>query len=491
MSKKSATFAARLKKHEKPPEPNHSTHSLNMTFIDKILARMHLSETKQKVIRNLFWAVTGKVVTLLGSLLVGIFVARYLGPEQYGLMNYVVSYVALFQVFASFGLDNIEIREESKCKGLGEKGRVPGAEANAILGTAFGLKLIFAAVTMVLVILTAWLFEADTFTKWMITLYSLSMIMQTFGVIRNYFTSIVWNEYIVKTEISRTVIGALIKVVLLLLKADLVWFIAATLFDTVLIAGGYLLSYRRQISSPRLWTFDTSTAKYLIKESFPLLLSGAAVIIYQRIDQVMIGNMIDKTSVGYFSVAGKFVEVLMFVPITITNTYMPIIAKAWKEDKELYKRQNQQFMNITVWSTVLCAVAVCLLSYPLIRFTFGEQYLPSIPILQVLAFKAVSVALSSVAGKMIVVEGLQKWTIIRDMIGCVTCVLLNYLLLPRFGVIAAAWIAIVSNLAAGYFSSLIISPYRHTFICQTKCLFLGWKDVATFAMQMLIKTKQQ
>ena len=438
---------------------------------------MHLSETKQKVVRNLFWAVTGKVVTLLGSLLVGIFVARYLGPEQYGLMNYVVSFVALFQVFASFGLDNIEIREESKCKGTGEKGRVPGTEANTILGTAFGLRLIFAAITMLLVILTAWLFEADTFTKWMITLYSLSMIMNTFGVIRNYFTSIVWNEYIVKTEISRTIIGALIKVILLLLHAHLAWFIAATLFDTILIAGGYLLSYRKQIASPRLWTFDLPTAKYLIKESFPLLLSGAAVVVYQKIDQVMIGNMIDKANVGFFSVASAFVSVIMFVPITITDTYMPIIAKAWNTNKEMYKTQNQKFMNLTVWCTMLCAVLVSLLSYPLIRYTYGEQFLAAVPILQVLAFKVVSVAFSSVAGKMIVVEGLQKWTIIRDLVGCVVCVVLNFLLLPRFGVVAAAWIAIASNLAAGYFSSLFIPPYRHTMVCQTKCLLIGWKDL--------------
>lgn len=441
---------------------------------------MHLSETKQKVVRNLFWAVTGKVVTLLGSLLVGIFVARYLGPEQYGLMNYVVSFVALFQVFASFGLNSIEIREESKYRGTGEKGRVPCVEVNTILGTAFGLKLIFAGITMLLVILTAWLFEADTFTKWMITLYSLSMIMNTFGVIRNYFTSIVWNEYIVKTEISRTIIGALIKVVLLLLHAPLAWFIAASLFDTVLIAGGYILSYRKKIASPRLWTFDLLTAKYLIKESFPLLLSGAAIVVYQKIDQVMIGNMIDKANVGYFSVANAFVGVLMFVPITITDTYMPIIAHAWHTDKELYKVQNQKFMNLTVWCTIICAILVSLLSYPLVRYTYGEQYLAAIPILQVLSFKVVSAALSAVAGKMIIVEGIQKWAIIRDLLGCFVCLTLNYILLPRFGAIAAAWIAIVSNLMAGYFSSLFIPPYRHTMVCQTKSLFFGWKDMLNF-----------
>lgn len=448
-----------------------------MSFIDRILNHLNLSETKKKVFRNLLWAVTGKVITLLGSLLMGIFVARYLGPEQYGLMSYVTSYVALFQVLASFGLDNIEIREEAKCQGTGEYGRTPSKEANAILGTAFGLKLIFAAITMVLVITTAWIFEADTFTKWMITLYSLSMITQTFNVVRNYFTSIVRNEYIVKTEISRTIIGAAIKVVLLLLHTPLVWFIAATLFDTVLIAGGYLLSYRKKIASPSLWTFDHQTAKYLIKESFPLLLSGAAVVIYQRIDQVMIGNMIDKEAVGYFSTAAAFVSVLMFLPITIGQTYMPIISRLWETDKKEYHRQNQQFMNITVWSTILCSIAVSLLSYPLIRYTFGVQYLPSVPILQVLSFKAVSIAISEVAGRMIIVEGLQKWAIIRNTTGCIVCILLNYLLLPRFGVIAAAWIAIASNLVAGYFSDLFIPPYRHTFTCQNQCILFGWKDL--------------
>lgn len=438
---------------------------------------MHLSATKQKVVRNLLWAVTGKVVSLLGSLLVGIFVARYLGPDQYGLMQYVVSYVALFQVLASFGLDNIEIREEAKCTPATADGRTPNAEANKILGTAFGLKVLFAAATMVLVIATAWLFEADTFTKWMITLYSLSMVMNTMSVARNYFTSIVWNEYVVKTEISRTIIGALIKVALLLMHASLGWFIAATLFDTILIAGGYGLSFRKKISSMRLWTFDKQTARYLIKESFPLLLSGAAVIVYQRIDQVMIGNMIDKANVGFFSVATAFVGVLLFVPITITDTYMPIISNLWHIDKQQYEQQNQQFMNITVWITVLCAIVISLISYPLVRYTFGIQYLKAVPILQVLSFKTVSVAFSSVAGKMIVVEGLQKWTIIRDITGCITCVVLNFLLLPRWGVIAAAWIAIASNLVAGYLSSLIIPPYRHTFIAQTKCLLFGWKDL--------------
>ena len=452
-------------------------YAIIVNLIDKILSRMHLSETKQKVVRNLFWAVTGKVVTLLGSLLVGIFVARYLGPEQYGLMNYVVSFVALFQVFASFGLDNIEIREESKCKGTGEKGRVPGTEANTILGTAFGLRLIFAGITMLLVILTAWLFEADTFTKWMITLYSLSMIMNTFGVIRNYFTSIVWNEYIVKTEISRTIIGALIKVVLLLLHAPLAWFIAATLFDTILIAGGYLLSYRKQIASPRLWTFDLPTAKYLIKESFPLLLSGAAVVVYQKIDQVMIGNMIDKASVGYYAVAESIAGMLIFIPTILSQTIMPILIQNYQVNKEQYQVKAQLFMDVTIWLCIIMCLIVSLLAPFVIRLLYGSQYESSILLLQVCVFKVIGYAFAQVTGAMIITEGKQKYVVIRNIIGCVCAILLNLLLLPRYGVLGAAFASIIASVTVGYVAHALVPSYHQICKMQTMSILKGWINV--------------
>ncbi len=448
-----------------------------MSLIDRILNRLNLSETKKKVFRNLLWAVTGKVVTLLGSLLVGIFVARYLGPEQYGLMSYVTSYVALFQVLASFGLDNIEIREEAKCVGTGEYGRTPSKEANAILGTAFGLKLLFAAITLVLVIATVWLFEADTFTKWMITLYSLSMIMQTFSVIRNYFTSIVWNEYIVKTEISRTIIGAAIKVVLLLLHAPLVWFIAATLFDTVLIAGGYLLSYRKKIASPTLWTFDRQTAKYLIKESFPLLLSGAAVVIYQRIDQVMIGNMIDKEAVGYYAVAESIAGIVVFIPTILSQTIMPVLIQLHSANQQQYTQKAQLFMDITIWLCIILCGSISLCAPILIHILYGEQYFPSILLLQICVFKIIGYAYAQVSSVLILTEGKQHPIAIRNVIGCISAISLNLLFLPRYSVVGAAVASVITSVITGYLAHLFIPQYFEIFKMQTRSLLLGWKSL--------------
>lgn len=204
-----------------------------MNFINNI---KNLDGNKKKIFMNVFWAMTGKVVNMLGALLVGILVARYLGPEQYGVMNYVISYVTLFSVLATFGLSNIEVRELAKSP----------ENRNAILGTCFRLRLFFSTVAYILIVVTLVIFKTDLFTTTMILLYGLTLYTQCcFEVIRNYFTSIVKNEYIVKTEIARTLIGAGIKIVLLFIKAPLWCFIVAVIFDTILVASGYTLSYKK------------------------------------------------------------------------------------------------------------------------------------------------------------------------------------------------------------------------------------------------------
>ncbi len=438
-----------------------------MKVLQHITSKLHLSETKEAIVQNLFWAVLGKIVNLCSGLLVGIIVARYLGPEQYGLMNYVISYVFLFQTFALFGLDSIEIREEAR-------GQKP---YTTIIGTAFFLKLFFGCCFIVLAILTSWLMEADLYTTLLIAIYSLVVVLNSLIVIRNYFTAIVQNEYVVKAEISRSVISIIIKLILLFLHANLTWLITAYMFDFVLLGTGYLMAYRRKIGSLREWHFDRDYARFLLKESFPLLLTNAAVIIYQRIDQVMIGSMIDKSAVGFFSVAARFTEVLVFLPMILAQTITPILVKARERDVAEYKVKAQQFMNFSFWLSLATSAIVSILAYWLIRYTFGPAYLPAVAVLQVMAFKAASVALSNTAGSMIVTEGLQRWAILRDGLGCLVCVVLNYLLLPRYGIMAAAFVSIASNIAAGYLADALVPAYRHLFVCQTRTLLFGWRNI--------------
>ena len=432
------------------------------------MSNLKLSETKKKLVSNLIWAVGGKTINLAGTLILGIIVARYLGPEQYGLMNYVISYVFLFQTLASFGLDNIEIREEAKAK----------TPRNVIIGTAFYLKLAFGTVCVALSILTALLLSEDPYTITLIAIYASYIVFNSFVVIRNYFTSIIQNKYIVISEIFRTFAGIAIKLILLFADSSLTWFVAAFAFDWALLAGGYISAYHTKVGRLKDWTFSMPYARYMLRESLPLLITNAAVIIYQRIDQFMIGQLLtDKANVGYFSVAAKFVEVMIFIPATLATTISPILVNLKRTDESLYRIKSQHFMNISLWISILSSCAVSIIAYYLILFTFGKMYLPAVAILQVLSFKMAATALSNTAGTMLIVEGLQKYVFYRDILGCIVCVALNYLLLPRFGVIASAFVAIAANIMAGYIADALIPAYRHLFRQQTKALLLGWRDL--------------
>ena len=446
-----------------------------MAIFQTIKKKINLSSTKGLIVQNLFWAIMGKFVNLLSGLLVGIIVARYLGPEQYGLMNYVLSYVFLFQTFAIFGLDSIEIREEARHQ----------ANFETIIGTAFGIKIITGVIFMILSIATSFVMEADSYTTILVAIYSFSIVLNSFSVIRNYFTSIVQNEYVVKAEISRCLLSMAIKVVLLLLHLPLIWFIVSYMVDFAFLASGYVMAYHAKIGKLRTWKFDKKSAFFLLKESFPLLLTSAAVIMYQRIDQVMIGQMVDKSAVGFFSVATRFVEVLIYIPMTLAQTISPVLVRARERSEQEYEKKCQQFMNLSLWLSLSSAIVTSVIANWIVCITFGNEYVPAVIVLQIMAFKVASVALSNTAGTMLVCEGLQKYAIFRDTFGCIVCIVLNYLLLPHYGIIAAAYVAIISNIAAGYVADAFIPAYRHLFVRQTKSLLFGWRDI--LALKAIIK----
>jgi O-antigen/teichoic acid export membrane protein len=423
---------------------------------------------KKRVITNVLWSILGKIVNMLGALFVGILVARYLGPAQYGLMNYVISYVALFTVIATFGMSNIEVRELSNAPD----------EKDKILGTCFCIRLFFSTVAYIILMLSLLIYKTDKFTTIMILLYGVTLYTTCcFELVRNYFTSIIKNEYVVKSEIARTLVGACVKIILLYFHAPLWTFIAAVVFDSILVASGYIVSYHKEAGVIRNWKYDKTVVQYFLKQSFPLLLSGAAIIVYQRIDQVMIGNMINSESVGYFATASKFLDVVLYIPTILVQTITPLLVQWKSEDEVKYNMMSQRFINIVVWISILLALIVSLISYWLIRYTYGMMYLAAVPILQIMAWKVVGMALSNSGGQLIIIEKKQKWAVIRNLFGCLVCIILNLLFIPRYGAVGSAIVTICTVITSGYLANSIIPPYRKFFKMETVALFMGWKDL--------------
>ena len=434
-------------------------------MLKKLLAISNSTSIKRKIIRNVFWAVIGKVITLFSTLIVGIFVARYLGPKQYGLMNYVISIASLFTVFATFGSSEIIIRELSKKEKPKE----------VVLGSAMALRMGLAILCFISIVIYLFFSGETTETSTLILIYSSSIFFSCSAVIRFYFTSIVDNEYIVKSEIFRTIIGAIVKIILLFCKAPLIAFVFALAFDFLLLASGYIVVYRKKIGPICQWNIDFKFVKTLLTTSFPLLISSTAVIIYQRIDQVMIAKMLDNEFVGYFSTAMSFVNVLAFIPITIMQTTSPILVEYWKNDKLKYEQESQRIIGATTWLLIILCSIVALLSSPIINYTYGASYTDAIPVLQILVFKVVGIAIINLSGQLIIIENIHQLAFIRNILSCVICIICNYYFIPRWGIIGSAWATIITVFFTGEVANIFIPKYHHILKKQNVALLLGWK----------------
>ena len=194
----------------------------------------------------------------------------------------------------------------------------------------------------------------------------------------------------------------------------------------------------------------------------------------------MIGNMLDKAEVGYFATAGKFVDLIVFLPTVLVQTVTPMLIRAKENHPETYEAKKKTFVSVTTWTAIIMSLIVSLLAYWLIMYTYGEKYSPAIPVLQIMAFKAVGMALSASGGQIIIMERMQKWAFIRNVLGCVLCVALNYLLIPKYGIIGSASVTIVTVMFTGCFANVFIPCYHKVMKIQLYAIFMGWKELVYF-----------
>jgi len=276
-----------------------------------------------RYLRNTSWMMGEKILRMFVGLFVGIWIARYLGPEQFGLLSYAQSFVALFTAIATLGLDGIVIRELVKDETNRDK----------LLGTAFGLKLIGALLILPVLALALQLTRNDQTTNLLMFIIASATVFQSFNVIDFYYQSKVLSKYVAFANTISLSLSSMIKIALLLNQAPLIAFAYMVIFDSAVLALG-LMYYYKKSSQLKLfnWQFDSHTAKSLLKDSWPLTLSGLIVSVYMKIDQVMIKEMLNAEAVGQYAAAVRLSETWYFIPMAISSSLFPAILNA-KKDK--------------------------------------------------------------------------------------------------------------------------------------------------------------
>ncbi|WP_213709177.1 flippase, partial [Klebsiella aerogenes] len=279
---------------------------------------------KEKSFGNMIWLMSDSILRLGMGFIVSVWLARYMGPSAFGVFNYAYAMIVIYSAVASLGMNGVVVRELIK----------GNADTRTILGTSFFLQVMGSLLSTSLVVLTVLMLRPKDYDLLIILLCMLpSVLLRSSDIVKYWFESIISSKYTVLAQNVAFFISSLIKVLIIICKGSYLLIAATVSIEAFIVAMllFYFYVYKKNVLN---WRVNFTEAKRLLSISWPLILSGLALMLYMRIDQIMIGNMIDDASVGIYSVAVKMVEIWYFVPIAIVSSLFPKIIKAKDEDNE-------------------------------------------------------------------------------------------------------------------------------------------------------------
>lgn len=416
----------------------------------------------RRYIENTSWLLGERILRMFVGLFVGIWVARYLGPEQFGLLSYAQSFVFLFTAITTLGLDSIVVRELVRDENCSE----------VLIGTAFGLKLFGAILILPVLGGAVLLTNNDRYTNLLIFIVASATIFQSFNVIDYYYQSKVLSKYVSFANSTTLFFSSVIKISLILNKSPLILFALMTLFDAIILALALIyFSHKNNHLNIFHWRFKWCTAIGLLKDSWPLILSSLVISVYMKIDQVMIKEMLDSDAVGNYAAAVRLSEAWYFIPMTIASSVFPAIVNAKSNNERLYHSRLQKLYTLMVWMAVSVALPISLISPWLIAVLFGNEYLAASSVLIVHVWAGVFVFLGVAFGKYLAAENLTKLAFYRTLLGAIMNVAINFLLIPSFGILGAAIATLISQFSANYLYDWVDSRLRQHIMFKHRAFF--------------------
>lgn len=397
-----------------------------------------------------------KIIRVVLGAFVIISITNYLGPANFGLYSYALSFAGIFTALSALGLDSIMVRELVK---------EPGKH-NLLLGTGFILKLAGGLISLVLLAIAIFFTPNDQSTNILIFIIAVTPIFQSLNVVDFYFRSKVSAKNSVIVQSSSFFIASVIKLILIYLKYPLLYFVIFTVAEYLFMAVGFILMYKYKGLKISSWKFDSSLGKVLLKDSWPLIISGIVITIYMKIDQVMIKEMLGEVQVGYYASAVRLCEAWYFLPVVVTSSLFPAIITAKNNSKLLYQSRLQKLYDLLAWIAIAIALPTTFFSKFIIQLLYKPEFLPAAPVLTIYIWAGIGTFLGIASSQYLITENLTKIAFYRTTIGMIINIILNFILIPLYGITGSAIATLISYFFAT-FSLYFNSETRE----QTKMMF--------------------
>lgn len=418
---------------------------------------------------NALWLIGGKVYQMIVNLVVSMLMARYLGPANYGLINYAASFTALFTSICTLGINSILVNE------LLQKPQ----EQGTILGSAIGLRLCSSGLCVATIVALAWaLNPTEPTTVQVVLIYSTTLIFQSFDCLNYWYQSNLQSKTAAIIASVGYTAATIYKIYLLVTAKSVQWFAASHVVEFALVAVLLAVSYCKSKDRLQPLRFSARTGKALLKNSYHFILSGLMVALYGQMDKIMIKAMLNDTAVGYYSAAVAICSMWPFVLQAVIDSAKPVIILKFNTSREAFETNLICLYGTIIYVSLAAAGMITLLSKYIILILYGEAYLGARTALCIVCWYTVFSYLGVARSIWLVPQGMQKYEKYIAASGAVCNLLLNAVLIPAWGINGAALATLITQFFTNFIVGFFIGDIRRNNVLILRG-FCFWRYLKT------------
>lgn len=415
-----------------------------------------------KYLINSAWMLAEQVLTIISGIFVGVYLARCIGPEKFGILSYVLALVSLLTVFSRLGMESILVRELARNK----------ENASSYMGTAFYLMAMGALASALIMNLLVFFFENDRNIQIYVMIVSLGVVFQSFLVIDYNFQSQIKAGFSSFSRSISLIVSSIAKIILAMSDASLIYLVIAHALDYVTIAL-FLWVAHCVAKQPSFFNcFEKTVVRPLLSSSFPMIISGVATIALSKTDQIMIKNMLDAEKLGVYVAASKIYDGWNTLVFVLSMSILPILVHLKNHSGTFYECRLKQFFAAFLWISILFSLLVSLTADNLMSILFGARYSNGGATLAILIWASPLAAVGFVATRYLIVEGLQRKIAMRNWIAVGLNVPLNYIFIGIYGIEGAAGATLISLFVAHYVIDYLDKDLKHLAKIKNAAFFL-------------------
>ncbi len=414
-----------------------------------------------KTVKNAGWLIGGKVIQMLINLVVALLTARYLGPSNYGLINYAAAYTAFFAAFCNLGLNSVLVKEFVDN---------PNQEGK-IIGTSLAMKAASSFISAITIIGVVCIVDGDEkVTVFVVALSCVGLLFQIFETFNYWFQSKLQSKVTAIATLVAYAVTALYKIILIVMGKSVEWFAFATSVDYICIGIMLLLAYRKHKGGKL--TFSLDYAKAILKKSVHFIAPGLMVAVYSQTDKIMIKQMISDAEIGYYSTAVALCSIWCFVLTAIIDSVYPSIMQANNTDETLFIKRNKQLYATVFYISVFVSLLFTVFGELIIKIMYGEAYLPAVNPLRIVTWYTAFSYLGVARNAWIVCKNRQKYLVFVYLSSAVSNVILNFIFIPLWGASGAAFASLLTQILTTLVVPFFIKDLRENSFMMLEAILL-------------------